>query len=215
MGTFNIGIADRFGGAFGAAAQRLAITALGLDYRVAPNAEGTTAQKQNNFNIAIAGAEDEVQYFSKLGTPIFDRVVFSEEESGLNYEFELPPLIDLELDKRLTVTSINDNDFIVANVNYGEVVESWGSSNWDITFRGILVDMDNHKRPLDQLALLLKAFVVDKPIVATCNLFKTVGIREIITKKISLPNIEGFRDTQPFVITARSYAPAELLLNQF
>lgn len=209
MGQYTVDLATRFGSAFGAAAERVAINLLGLGYN-AQTIEVPSAPA-NAFVVNQVYEKEEPVYYSAFGTPIYDRFVFS--VNGNSYEFALPPLVDLEIEKRLAETTINDNDFVVDNVSGGEVIESWGNGPWDVTLRGILVDMNNHKRPLDQVAELVTLFKENTFIEASSKLFNAVGIKSIYIKKLSLPAMEGFLDTQAYTITARSYAPAELILN--
>jgi hypothetical protein len=209
MPNYTIDLRTRFGAAFGESLGRLAENVLGFGYKVpVPNQQ--PAQKQSAFVVTQTIDEDEPEYYSALGTPIYDRVIF--QVNGTNYEFALPPLIDLRSDKRVSITTINDNDFDTDNLTGGEVVESWGNSPFDITFRGILVDMINHQRPYDQLTELLNVFKENAIIQAVSRKFLAAGIRNIFITSIDLP--EGdFVDTLPFIINARSYVPAELILN--
>jgi hypothetical protein len=217
MPQYTIDLRTRFGNAFGESAARIAESVLGFGYQVPTKLEGTLPQNDSAFAIPIKVEDEEAEYYSALGTPIFDRIVFSIPDANgqsRDYQLALPPLIDLRSSKRIAVTPINDNDFAVDNITGGEVVESWGNAPWDISMRGILVDMVNHKRPLDQVRQLVEVFKANSIIqVSTSRLFNTVGIRNLYITNIDLPGIEGFLDTQPYVITAKSYVPAELILN--
>jgi hypothetical protein len=218
MPDFKFDLKTRFGAAFGQGIGRIAESALGFNYRVTPNPGNTSIDKPSAFSLPTAVEGDDVEYFSQLGTPIFDRIVFT--VPGINgagsndYQLTLPPLIDLKNAKRISVTPINDNDFDPDNLTGEEVIESWGNSSWEITFRGILVDMVSHKRPLDQVKDLVEVFKKNSIIqVSTSRLFNAVGIRSIFITHIDLPAMEGFLDTQPYIIQARSYVAAELILN--
>ena len=206
-----IDLRTRFGSAFGESLARIAESALGFGYQVAPNIPGPGSPLTADFIVPAPPEEEEVEYMSPIGTPIYDRFNFS--VNGLNYQFVLPPLVDLRMEKRVSVTPVNDNDFDPENISGGEVVESWGSGAWDITMRGILVDMVNHNRPLNQLKGLVEVFKENATFEVSSRLFNAVGISNMYVKTIELPGMEGFKDTQPYVITARSYVPAELILN--
>lgn len=209
MPTYTIDLRTRFGSAFGESLGRLAENVLGFGYQV-PVPQLEPAQKQSPFVLPAPPDEDVPEYFSALGTPIYDRVIF--QVNGTNYEFALPPLIDLRAEKRLGISTINDNDFDTDNITGGEVIESWGNGPFNITMRGILVDMINHNRPYEQLTELLNVFKANAVIQAVSRKFLAAGIRNIFITSIDLP--EGdFVDTLPFVINARSYVPAELILN--
>lgn len=207
MPTYTIDLRTRFGAAFGESLGRLAENVLGFGYQV-PVA--VPVEKNLPFVVNQTVDEDVPEYYSALGTPIYDRVIF--QANGNNYEFALPPLIDLRSSKRISITPINDNDFDTDNLTGGEVVESWGNAAFEITLRGILVDMINHQRPYDQLTALLNVFKENAIIQAVSRKFLAAGIRNMYITSIDLPEGE-FVDTLPFVINARSYVPAELILN--
>lgn len=204
-----IDLRTRFGSAFGESLARIAESALGFGYKVTPRIDGP-GQRQSPFVIPSAQQEDEPEYYSPIGTPIYDKFTFKID--GGNYEFVLPPLVDLSIDKRDSVTSVNENDFDITNVTIGEVVESWGNAAWDITFRGILVDMVNHNRPLDQIKAISDMFRDNTIMEVSSRLFNAVGISKLRMKRLELPGMEGFKDTQPYIITARSYTDVELIL---
>ncbi len=208
MPTYTIDLRTRFGTAFGEAFGRLAENVLGFGYQVPVIPE--RAPKDSPFVVSQTVDEDVPEYYSALGTPIYDRVVF--QYNGNQFEFALPPLIDLRSSKRIGITTINDNDFDTDNITGGEVIESWGNGAFEITLRGILVDMINHQRPYDQFTALLEVFKANTVMQVVSRKFLAAGIRNIFITSIDLP--EGdFVDTLPFVINARSYAPAPLIIN--
>ncbi len=210
MPEYRIDLRSRFESAFGASLGRIAESALGFGYRVVPRITDP-AQLQSAFVMPAPPVQDEPEYYSALGTPIYDRFVFS--VTGTDYELLLPPMVDLSNDKRISVTPINDNDFDVDNLTGSEVVESWGNSPWQITFRGILVDMVNHARPLNQVRELVEVFKANSIVeVKSSRLFNALGIRELYITRIELPAMEHL-DTQAYILHARSYVPAELILN--
>lgn len=206
-----IDLRTRFGSAFGESLARIAESALGFGYQVAPNVPGPGSPLLADFIVPAPPEEEDVEYMSPIGTPIYDRFVFS--INGTDYQFALPPLVDISLEKRVSATPVNDNDFDLKNVTVGEVVESWGTAAWDITLRGIMVDMINHNRPLDQMKELIDLFKENGVISVYSRLFTAAGISKLYVKRLELPGMEGFKDTQPYIITARSYTDVELILN--
>jgi hypothetical protein len=152
---------------------------------------------------------DEVADLSKLGTPFFDRFIF---RNGTRfYKFEIPPMVDVKRGKKLSITEIDNAIVNGKEVGGGEVIESMGNKAWDITFRGLLIDMDNHRRPLDQMRDLNNMFEIND--VLDCKdskVFNALRIDRLYVRDISFPPLEGFQDTQPFIIEARQYVPATL-----
>lgn len=197
MPEFRIDLRDRFIAAFGF---------------VADNALDTILN--NKYVLPQPFQEDTPVGFSKMGTPFFDQFNFEHkptEGTQFNYKFEIPPMVDLSIAKRLNITTINDAEIDGEVIGGGEVIESWGNEAYDITFRGLLVDMDNHIRPYDQIDQLVQFFQVNGIYEAReSRLFNLAKITRIYVKSLSLPALEGFVDTQPFVIQARSYVAATL-----
>jgi hypothetical protein len=195
MGKYTIDIIQRFGVAFGQLQQRVTNNLLGFNYSL-----------PENFT------EEE----TVAGSPFFDEVSLHYNDAAGNakaYTIDLPPMIDLKMTKRINTTSLNEAIVGGKSVGGGEVVESMGNQNWDITFRGLLVDMKDHKRPLDQVQKIVNVVKINDIFGVTCRYFNKVGISQLYIKDISLPPLEGFQDTQPFIIEARSYAPATLQIN--
>ena len=199
MAKYTIDITKRFEIAFGFTAARVVERAVGLDYRVPFNT-----------------SPNDLTIKSKMGTTIADRFTFVENFKNGNpnsYTLELPPLVDLRLSKKVNATPINDGDFASDALGGGEVVDAWGAQGWDITFRGILVDMDKHQRPFDQLRQLLRIVKIKDVIeIKDSAYFNLLEIKDIYITGFDLPALEAYEDTIPYTITARSYVPAELFI---
>jgi hypothetical protein len=143
------------------------------------------------------------------------------DANGNPISYELPHIVacDPQLSKSVKITTVNDitgrverKDNSKTNfIGGGEVIESWGNKGWDLTLRGLIVDMKNHNRPFDLITDFVNA-IRENTIyeVRSSNLFNALGIGRIYITNVSLPTLEGFKDTQPYVITARSYVPAVL-----
>jgi Domain of unknown function (DUF6046) len=137
-------------------------------------------------------------------------------EFGSN-RYDLPLIVacDFQLTKSVKTTTINEavDRNSGAVVGGGEVLESWGNKGWDLSIRGLIIDEQSHNRPFD----LIRDFsnTVKENVIYTVqnsNLFNAIGISCIYVLNVSLPTLEGFKDTQPYVIAARSYVPAVLEL---
>lgn len=200
-------LANRFGAAFGNAA----FNALLGGFRVDPKLPAAPSPGTSNLSLPTPYLEDDVVEQSKMGTPFFDKFIF--RNGTKSYQFEIPPMVDLSMGKRVTTTKINNAIVDGREIGGGEVIESMGNEAWDITFRGLLIDMDNHRRPLDQMRDLKDIVRIND--VLDCRdskVFNALGIDRIYIKSngLKFPPLEGYQDTQPFIIEARSYVPVEL-----
>lgn len=197
MPQFKIDLRERFTASFGFAANNIASQVI-----------------RQNYSIPQPYINDEVVAQSKMGTPLFERFEFdykASDGSTQKYIFEIPPMVDLSISKRINVTTINDAEVDGEIIGGGEVIESWGNESWDITFRGLLVDMDNHRMPKQQIDEVVRLFKVNNVLeVRSSKLFNSVGISQIYIKSLQFNSLEGFVDTQPFTIQAKSYVPAAL-----
>ena len=204
MATYKIDLASRIRSTFGFAAERAVIPG----FHVPP----VIAQEDSNpFRVPADKLllPDEAVKYTVMGTPLFDffRFVYNSADGQQIWEPEIPPMVDLQRGKKIKVTEINQGEGL------GEVVESWGNDAWDITFRGILVDMQNHRRPDDQLRALQDFFEINEQLICESILFNALKIRSIyFNSKLSIQFTEGFLDTIGYTINARSYVPAELKL---
>lgn len=119
----------------------------------------------------------------------------------IEYAFPYDPLVDVNYVKKVNETEVFGG---------ASVVEMAGTKEADIRIRGVLWN-DQGLYPSDQLEELLAVFQEDSALeVVASKLFLYHSISSIYIKSISLPALEGFRDTQPFVIEAREIVPVEL-----
>jgi hypothetical protein len=132
-----------------------------------------------------------------------------------NVEYSLPFVVGIDpaLSKSVLTTTINDAEQDGEFIGGGEVVESWGNKGWDLAIRGLIIDTNNHNRPLQQILQFVNVIRQNTIYEVTSNLFNSLDIRRIYITNVSLPTLEGFKDTQPYVIQARSYVPAIIQIN--
>jgi hypothetical protein len=125
------------------------------------------------------------------------------DEAAINYTFPFDPLVDINYVKKVTETEVFGG---------ASVVEMAGAKEADIRFRGVLWNKDGYF-PDAQLEELLAVFREDTYLdVVSSSLFLHHGINSLYIKSVMLPALEGYRDTQPFIITAREIVPVELEL---
>ena len=126
----------------------------------------------------------------------------SEQYSNI---FATPPMLSMKRSKRLAVTVIDNSDV--------EVVERYATEPWEITWRGLLIDMENHQFPLDRLELLNAIFETDKVLGVSSDILRRIGVLGIYIKDISVDFVEGFEDTIGYTLTARAIKTLEYQLS--
>lgn len=108
--------------------------------------------------------------------------------------FAPPLLMDFSREKDLIETETNGDDNVI--------VERWGTKPWEISMRGILVDVENRQYPTDQVRKLHRLFKHNDVIEVVGVLFEEKDISHIYFKDVSITPLEGFGDTVQFDFTA-------------
>jgi hypothetical protein len=207
--SINMGadLANRYKGSFGFIATN-AVSRAGIGmagkfaYVRVPTMQPEQKKQQGDVKVDLYEPAEAVK-MSQLGTPIFDAVEFRLDEE-YSYSFPFCPMVDLGRTKHIKTTDINDSD--------GEVVEMISNKPWSIRFRGLLVNMENHHYPYDQVGEINRLFELKATLKVSSQLFNELGISELYFTDLELSALEGFVDTQPFVLTARSHVATEILL---
>lgn len=119
--------------------------------------------------------------------------------------FAPPPMLGFTKSKNIIVTPIDGAD--------AEVVERYGDGPWEIRMQGLLVDMENHRFPLDRLGQLRKMFEVPDYCEVTSQIINELGITHIYFAECDITPLQGFEDTCSFSLVARAMKPAEFYLN--
>lgn len=118
--------------------------------------------------------------------------------------FATPPMLSLKRAKKLVTTAINDSDI--------EVVERYGTEPWEITWRGLLIDMENHEFPLEKMETLNDIFEINGTWNVASEILQKLGIGAIYIKDIAIDFVEGFEDTISYSLTVRQIKPLEYQL---
>jgi len=118
--------------------------------------------------------------------------------------FASPPMLSLKRAKKLVITPIDNSDI--------EVVERYGTEPWEITWRGLLIDMENHEFPIDKMETLSKIFDMNGAWNVASEILQKVGVEAIYIKDISIDFVEGFEDTISYQLTTRQIKPLEYQL---
>lgn len=126
---------------------------------------------------------EELRFFSML--------------SGDSSNVFAPPLMmDFRREKDLIETETNGEDNVI--------IERWGTKPWEISMRGILIDVENRQYPTEQIRKLHRLFKHNNVIEVVGTLFEEKDIDMIYMKEVSITPLEGFSDSVQFSFTASS-----------
>ncbi len=130
--------------------------------------------------------------------------LFSKENTFENI-FAPPPMLSFTRQKNIKETPIDGSD--------GVVVENYGMQPWNIKMQGIVIDMEEHQYPKEQIKQLTQLFEIPDRIDVVGDTFADKGIDTIYFTSISIDGVEGFPDTQKYTLQARSIKPIEFELD--
>lgn len=126
---------------------------------------------------------------------------FSEHDAGV---FATPPMLSLKRSKRLVVTCMDNGGT--------EIVERYATEPYEITWRGLLIDMENHEFPIDKLEQINKIFEANEVWSVDSQILQAVGVSAVYFKDIQIDFVEGYEDTISYTFTARAILPLEYQL---
>ena len=163
-------------------------------------------QHDTSYEIAVylwdkKSAFDEVLLYKDSEEYLFAFRSLSEDYSEV---FATPPMLSLKRAKKLVITPIDNSDI--------EVVERYATEPWEITWRGLLIDMENHEFPLEKMEQLNKIFEVNSVWNVASEILQAVGVEAIYIRDISIDFVEGFEDTIAYTLTTRSIRSLEYQL---
>lgn len=110
--------------------------------------------------------------------------------------FAPPLMMDFRRSKDIIETETNGNDNII--------IERWATKPWEISMKGILIDVKNRQYPSDQIRKLHQLFKINDVLEAYGVQFEEKDIDNVYLKDISITPLEGFSDTVQFSLTASS-----------
>lgn len=160
----------------------------------------TPGELKENISDSLLNLKNEIARKGFKGSPIgnnpywdvIDLEYTNDDGSVEKYTFPNDPIVSCSLVKKLTKTEI-----------FGgiSVVETSGNDNAEFVIRGVLWNNDL-LYPEQQVADLLDMFREGREvIVKSSEYFNIYGVSRLIMKTLNMPGIEGFSDSQPFVIT--------------
>lgn len=180
----------------------------------------------NNAGMTIGLGRANIAIISKhIGANIFsDEHCFADltlrnADTGTYYEFRNgiltdavsgvlapPPMLSFKREKNIITTRIDGSDAVI--------VESFGAKEWDITLDGILVDMQHHTYPANEMRQLREMFEANTTFeVWDCDILADLGIEQIYFDKLEdLKVLEDYPDTVKFALKAKSIKPLEFFM---
>jgi len=163
--------------------------------------------KESNINVDVflSGKEatfDEITLrYNNSESYFFAYRSFSDDYSNI---FATPPMLSMKRAKKLISTPIDNSDI--------EVIERYGTEPWEITWRGLLIDMENHEFPIDKMEALNKIFEANREWTVDSEILRKVGVETIYIRDISIDFVEGFEDTIAYTMTTRAIRSQEVQL---
>ncbi|NLN33883.1 MAG: hypothetical protein GX159_09870 [Flavobacteriaceae bacterium] len=140
--------------------------------------------------------EPDFEYI-KFEVPELEPLEFGTLLKGESGNIFAPPLIiTFSQEKTLVETEVNDSD--------GIVIERWGTKPYDLSIRGILIDVDNRIYPSDEIRRLNQNWKHNGVVKAIGVQFEEKDIDSIYFTRIEFAPVEGFQDTIQVNIEAKS-----------
>jgi hypothetical protein len=191
-------LGDRYKMAFGFVAANMSTT-------LADNGFAKEVQQPQNSQVFLLDTKtkfDEVKlYRDKIE---FD-FAFRQIAEQYNTVFATPPMLGFSRQKKLIVTNIDNVDDI-------EVVERYNTSPYDIDWKGLLIDMENHSFPADKLKQLNEIFKHNGIWNVSSEIFDALEITAIYIQDIQIDFVEGFEDTIAYSFKMRAIKDLEYQL---
>jgi hypothetical protein len=191
-------LGDRFKKAFGFVAAKMSSTLTSKGFKA-------EVEQPQNSQVLLWDDKtkfDEVKlYRDKIE---FD-FAFREIAEEYDNVFATPPMLSFSRQKKLIVTSIDNVDDI-------EVVERYNTSPYDIDWKGLLIDMDNHTFPADKLKQLNEIFKFNGIWNVSSEIFDALEITAIYISEVQIDFVEGFEDTIAYSFKMRAIKDLEYQL---
>lgn len=159
-----------------------------------------------NFNASVYVFDsdshfDEVMLYNDTEEYLFAYRELTEDYSEV---FATPPILSLRRPKNLVITPLDNSDI--------EVIERYSTEPYQITFKGLLIDMEEHKFPLDKLETLNNIFEANTIWKVSSEILAAIGVNSIIIQDISIEFVEGYEDTIAYTFVARATKSIEYQL---
>ncbi|MTK53294.1 DUF6046 domain-containing protein [Paludibacter sp.] len=186
-------LAGRFKAAFGF------VTANIRNRTDAAGNASVSKQLASNISVYVMDKNTDIEDI----TLSYGNTVYSFGDCSLDGEFAnviaTAPMISFKRSKRLVTTPIDNTDI--------EVVERYSTEPYEMTWRGLLIDMENHSFPLDKMETLNQIFEVNDVWNVASKILNKLKVSAIYIKDISIEFVEGYEDTVSYTMTTRAMRP--------
>lgn len=192
-----INLTARYAAAFGASALNEYLNKALVNKRADSNYE---------FNVYPAPDEDfEDISFAFDDTKItFGSIPFVSSGSNSNV-LAPPPIVNFSSIKKHIETDVNGGP--------DEVTEYWKTGQFLFRMRGILIDLENHYYPENQITELNSLYQFNNVVEVIGTQFLDKSITHCYFKEIQINPVRGYTDTIQYVLTGKSKRPANFTLN--
>ncbi len=193
---------------------------LGNGFEVGDGKPARTADILDFKGIGTVAIQDNAK--NLLGLPVFQPIYFkggrlpvlgSGREAGQvvldDYAgWQLPDTATAEIKRSKAITKSSPNGAA------SSVKELWAFEDWDITIRGLLLDLKGRPNhfPADQLTMLHRWEQVVDAIAVEGGLFGYLGIRRLVIESMSLGRVAGMPNVIPFQLQCVSDEELEVTL---
>lgn len=150
----------------------------------------SVTKEDNQYQLDFFDDFDEQDEEVKI---VYDKTVisFGSMLFGESTNIFAPPMImDFDRDKNLIETETNGEDNVI--------VERWGTKPWEISMRGLLIDVEKRKYPSEKIRDLHRLFKINDKLEVFGKQFVEKDIFYIYFKNVSIRALEGFGDTVQF-----------------
>lgn len=198
-----IDFAGRFQSAFGFTTKKMSrrLEEEGFDEVMYDSPAGSFGMEGSFFVWNNESTFDELTLRNGSEKYLFAFRPFSDKYEDL---FATPPMLSLKRSKRLIITTVDNSDT--------EVIERYATEPYEITWRGLLIDMENHNFPIGRLEQINKIFEVNGVWSVDSEILQAVGVSAIYFKDVQIDFVEGYEDTIAYTFTTRAIRPLEYQL---
>lgn len=151
----------------------------------------------------LEGKDFESNKYSYLGTPVFDPVSLKSQNGLISIELDAI-LTDLTMTKNIITTAVQGRN--------GTVKEYIADGDYNVTFRGVIASQDKSYPQFD-VSILRDLVQLGEALICESDFLRLFGVNNIVVQSYSIPQREGFQNTQLFELQCLSDQPIELIID--
>tara|TARA_R110002051_G_scaffold297564_2_gene363982 strand:+ start:36146 stop:36763 length:618 start_codon:yes stop_codon:yes gene_type:complete len=192
---FNINLTELYKSQFGIVAPTVATTTF-IENEVTGNLR----------NLTVLDDDRNYRNYSEMGVPVWDIIELEnliEDGTGKEfngYRFPAETTLEASRTKKIVETNIVGLE--------GMVEELISLDDWQLTAKGFLINYDSESYPAEKVRQLERACgLLHSNIPVVSEFMNLLGINYISIHELSLPQLPGYSNVQPFQITMKSKKP--------